>query len=208
MSTLTEFLISHQATLGIAYTPVMTLYLLAMISPIWSAYLLICSAISLAPRERYAWMQNSCLYLRLSIDAIMNPSSLVIYYYAIPYLLGKSAYFSYFFFTNQLGDLSIIASSYFSSVFLGYYLWYAMNTKIFKKIKPGIDFDKEYLMGFYSPSRIFGAAAVLVALFDFEPNISYLLWCNIYIGTVIACTSYAYSVYYASKTAKFLLTNR
>ena len=49
MSTLTEFLQFHQASLGSAYTPLMTLYMLAMISPVWSLYLLVCSLLSLFP---------------------------------------------------------------------------------------------------------------------------------------------------------------
>ena len=208
MSNLTEFLIIHQESLGLAYTPLMTLYMLAIISPIWSAYLVICSALSLAPKERFPMIQSVCLGIRLTLDALLNPSSLVIYYYFIPYYFAKSSYYSYFMYTNRLNEMSIVASTYFSTVLLGYYVWYAINQKLFKRVKPSIDFNREYLISFFSPSRIFGAAAVLIALFDFEQHIAYLLWCNVYIGVLIAIIRYAFSLKFAFDTSKFLLTNK
>ena len=53
MSTLTDFLIVHQSSLGPAYTPLMTIYLFFVLSPIWSIYLLLCALVSLLPDERF-----------------------------------------------------------------------------------------------------------------------------------------------------------
>ena len=208
MSTLTEFLIAHQDSLGLAYTPLMTVYMLAIISPIWSAYLLLCSALSIAPKERFPFVQSICLYTRLTIDAILNPTSLLIYYYAVPYFFKDSSYFHYLYYTNRLNDLSIVPSSYFTIVLLSYFIWYTINMKLFKYVKPSIDFNKEYLISFFSPSRIFGAAAILIVMFDFEKHIAYLLWCNVYIGVSIALLRYAISLKFAFNTSKFLLTNK
>ena len=208
MSNLTEFLIAHQESLGLAYTPLMTLYMLAIISPIWSAYLLLCSALSLAPKERFPIVKTICLYIRLCIDAVLNPTSLLIYYYVAPYFFKHSNYFNYLFYTNRLNELSIVPSSYFTIVLLAYFAWYLVNMKVFKYVKPSIDFNKEYLISFFSPSRIFGAAAVLIVMFDFEQHIAFLLWCNVYIGVFIALFRYAMSLNFAFNTSKFLLTNK
>ena len=63
-------------------------------------------------------------------------------------------------------------------------------------------------MNFYSPSRLFGAAAVMIAAFDFEQHISYLLWCNVYIGIALSFLRYLLSVRYTLATSNFLMTNR
>lgn len=203
MSTLTDFLIVHQASLGSAYTPLMTLYLFATLSPIWSAYLLICSVISLLPKERFPFLQQIALSIRLSIDALLNPSALLAYQWLLPYLLRNSAYLGYFFHQNSFSEQSITPLVYFATITAAYFIWYEFNFFLFKRIKPSIDFNKEYLMNFYSPSRLFGSAAAMIALFDFEPHISYLLWCNVYIGITIATLRYLLSLRYTLSTARF-----
>ena len=208
MSNLTEFLIIHQQSLGAAYTPLMTLYILAVISPLWSCYLLACSIICIAPKERYPFIETISLYLRLTIDSLLNPCSLVLYWYLCPYFFSKYQFFNYLFYNNSLGNPSIVPHAYFSIVLILYFVWYELNKHLFKKIKPGIDFSKEYLINFYSPSRIFGSAAVLIVMFDFEPHISYLLWNNVYIGVIISVVRYGLSIRYAISTANFRLVNR
>ena len=208
MSSLTEFLIAHQQPLGAAYAPLMTLYILAVISPLWSCYLLICSIICIAPKERYPLIEKFSLYLRLIIDSLLNPCSLVLYWYLCPYFLSQYKFFNYLFYTNSLGNQSIVPYAYFSIVLILYFAWYELNKILFKKIKPGIDFSKEYLINFYSPSRIFGSAAILIVMFDFEPHISYLLWNNVYIGVAISIIRYGLSIRYALATSNFLLSNR
>lgn len=208
MSNLTEFLQLHQMTLGLAYTPLMTVYILAMISPMWSLYLLVCSLLSILPTGRFQALADLCLSTRLTIDALFNPVAIVCYCYIIPYYLGNSAYLAYFFFTNSSGSQSILPTPYFALSLFVYMAWYSLNRYVYKAIKPGIDFNKEYLMTFYSPSRVFGSAAVLLALFDFEPTIAYLLWCNVYIGVAISLFRYVNSLYYAFRTANFLMTNK
>ena len=208
MSNLTEFLIAHQQSLGLMYTPVMTLYMFAIISPVWSAYLLVCSFLSLAPTARYPRLADVCLYIRLSSDALLNPCSLVLYWYFLPYYFAQSDNLFYFFYQNRSGALSIKPLVYFTVVFVLYMLLYWVNTTIYKRIKPGIDFNKEYLMTFYSPSRLFGSAGLLIVLFDFDVHIAYLLWCNIYIGVVISVVRYALSLRHAYNTSSFLMTSR
>ncbi|MAV29210.1 MAG: hypothetical protein CMF43_05340 [Legionellales bacterium] len=207
MSTLTEFLQFHQASLGSAYTPLMTLYMLAMISPVWSLYLLVCSFLSLFPVGRFQWLSDVCLSARLTLDAIYNPLMCAAYWYLIPYYLKNSTFITTFFFTNRSGELSIRPTTYFALAIVIYPLWYTLNRIAYKKIKPGIDFSVEYLMSFYSPSRIFGGAAVLVALFDFDPTVAHLLWMNIYIGIFVACCGYFMTLLHAYRTSHFLLTN-
>jgi hypothetical protein len=195
MSNLTEFLQLHQMTLGLAYTPLMTVYILAMISPMWSLYLLVCSLLSILPTGRFQALADLCLSTRLTIDALFNPVAIVCYWYIIPYYLGNGAYLAYFFFTNSSGSQSILPTPYFALSLFVYMAWYSLNRYV-------------YLMTFYSPSRVFGSAAVLLALFDFEPTIAYLLWCNVYIGVAISLFRYVSSLYYAFKTANFLMTNK
>ena len=207
MSTLTEFLQLHEVYLGSAYTPLMTLYILAMITPVWSLYLLACSLLSLIPVGRFQWLSDVCLSSRLTLDAIFNPVMCAAYWYLIPYYLKNTTLITTFFFTNRSGDLSIRPTTYFAVAVVVYPLWYSLNRFVYKKIKPGIDFSVEYLMTFYSPSRIFGSAAILIALFDFDPTVSYLLWANVMIGIMIATGGYLLSALQAYRTSHFLLTN-
>lgn len=207
MSTLTEFLHAHQS-LGYAYTPLMSLYIFAVICPLWSAYLLLCSAMSAAPTERFPVLQHTRVLVRISLDAIYNPVATVLYSFALPYFLGKTYWLSYFFYTNELAQLSISPWSYMITCYVGYVLWYECNKIIFKRIKPSITFDNEYHWFFCSPSRLFGAAGLLLAFFDFEPSISHLLWVNVSLGCAIATLSYATTVYSTIKTSNYLLTNR
>ena len=208
MSNLTEFLILHQQSLGIAYTPVMTLYMLAVISPLWSAYLLLCSLLSLAPTGRVPYLSEVCLSIRLALDAVLNPSGLVLYYYLIPYYLGQSTFLRAFFYANRSGALSIRPGTYILIMLVAYGIWYYLNKIVYKRIKPGMDFHTEYLMSFYSPSRIFGSAGLLIVLFDFETHINFLLWVNVYIGIAISVVRYAISIRYAVLTSNFMMTNR
>lgn len=208
MSNLTEFLIAHQQSLGLSYTPVMTLYMFAVISPVWSAYLLVCSLLSLAPTGRYPKLSPACLYVRLTADALLNPCSLVLYWYIIPYYFAQSDNLFYFFYQNSAAYLSIRPVAYFVVVFLFYMSWYWVNMMLYKRIKPGIDFNKEYLMTFYSPSRVFGSAGLLIVMFDFDVHVAYLLWCNVAIGVLISLLRYVLSLRHAYNTSSFLMTSR
>jgi hypothetical protein len=207
MSNLSEFLQAHES-LGYAYTPVMTLYIFAVICPIWSAYLLICAAMSAAPAERFPIVHNLRVLGRVSLDAIFNPVALTLYYYGLPYFLNKSTWLTYFFYTNGLGNISIHPWAYFITIYIGYVLWYELNKNLFKRIKPSIVFDTEYHWSFTSPSRIFGAAGLLLVFFDFEASIAYLLWTNVAVGFLLATIGYLLSVYHTVKTSHYLLTNR
>lgn len=207
MSNLTEFLQAHQS-LGPAYTPVMALYIFAVICPLWSAYLLVCAAMSAAPAERFPIVHNLRVLVRVSLDAIYSPVALTVYYYALPYFFGKSSWLTYFFYTNELGDQSILPWPYFIASYIGYVLWYELNKIIFKRLKPSIVFDSEYHWSFSSPSRLFGAAGLPLVFFDFEASIAYLLWTNVFVGVLIATVSYILSVYHTVKTSHYLLTNR
>ena len=208
MSTLTDFLIQHQETLGSAYVPLMTLYMLAVISPVWSLYLVVCSLLSIIPKENYPFSAIPCLVVRLIFDAILNPFALIVYTSFIPWFFKDSGYLFYFFYTNIQSDLSILPISYFCSTVVFYLLWYQGNHTFFKQIKPSFDFHKEYLITFYSPSRVFGSAALMIVLFDFDGQISFLLWSNVYVGAFVSIVRYTRMVYYAYTTSHHMLTNR
>ena len=208
MSTLTDFLIQHQETLGNAYAPVMTFYMLAVISPIWSLYLVACSLLSIIPKEKYPFLNMPCHVVRLIFDAILNPFALILYTSFIPWFFNDSPYIFYFFYTNLQSNLSILPIPYLVSSIVFYLLWYQANHALYKNIKPSFDFHKEYLINFYSPSRVFGSAALMIVLFDFDSHIAFLLWSNVYLGACISVIRYLKTLYYAYSTSHHMLTNR
>ena len=208
MSTLTDFLIHHQVSLGSYYTPVMTLFMFAVISPVWSVYLLLCTFIGILPKNEYPILVTPCLIIRLVSDAILNPFALIIYTSLIPWLFDNNDILFYFFYKNSLSELSILPLSYFVCSVLFYLLWYRGNQILYKRIKPRFDFQSEYLITFYSPSRLFGAGAVMIALFDFDAQISFLLWNTVYLGALISVVRYCHTLYYAYSTSSYMLTNR
>lgn len=185
----------------------MTLYLFAVMSPIWSLYLVVCSLLSLMPSNAYPILEKPKIFIRVFFDSILNPFTLVFYGWFFNYMFMDRPTLNYFF--NKIDNqLEIIPTSYFLAAVILYFSWYRLNHLVFKKIKPSFDFHKEYLLGFYSPSRLFGSAVILIVLLDFDDTILELLWGNIYLGIAIATVRYGLVLWHAYKTSSFLLTNR
>lgn len=200
-----SFLESHK-TLGALYEPIMGGFLLlSLLSPVWLTYLVYLSVLSLLNHlitqgcllEYKPRIKSFCTtvatpynnlhtFLRISADGLLNPCFLVIYPYALNYLLGNTDALSTFVYTNKLGQTSYYSIPYFSIALVSYWLWtFGLHT-LLNSQKPAYQLHTHLLTRFFSPSRIFGSAVVYLVVFDFNNSIDYLLWTNVYTGAGLA----------------------
>ena len=76
------------------------------------------------------------------------------------------------------------------------------NNLLLKYYRPYTDYKKELQPSFFSFTRFFGSAGLLLAVIPFEYEIDILLWKQLLIGSTFSIIGYSYrirKVFYADK---------
>ena len=209
-----SFLVAHN-TLGTMYEPLMGLFvLLSVLSPIWLCYVFLCAALAsiqhvikkgtlvqFKPKLKAICIRllriydQFYLFCRVSLDGLLNPTSLVMYPIITGYLYGGTPEMDYFTYINQFGQSSFYAKPYFAFAFVSYWVWVLLSYRVIKSNRQSYILTKHMITPFFSPSRVFGSAVIGLIIYDFSNTIDYLLWVNVYIGACIAIINLTIRLY-------------
>ena len=194
---ITDYIMSHQVSLGNYYQPLMSLFILVIFIPIWGVYCLICTLLSVienATKEDAPIIADYCHKSRFILEGLFNPCALPLYNWFVGSYL--TSYEQYFFYTNSLSLTSHHPTIYAISVSICYLVWIHLVMRLIKFYQPTANYETVFLSPTINVSRIFGACALVIVIFDFNLTIDELLWNNVYIGCLIAITSFVYRLFY------------
>ena len=197
---ITDYITSHQSSLGQYYQPLMSLFILMIFIPVWGAYCLVCTIISIvenATKEDFPIIADYCHKCRFIIEGIYNPCALPIYNWVVTNYL--TSYQKYFFYKNTLGLYSHYPFIYVLSVCTGYLVWIHFVMRVVKYYQPTSHYENIFLSPSINASRIVGACALVIVIFDFNTTIDALLWNNVYLGCIIAICSFVFRFLYLMK---------
>ena len=194
---ITDFIVNQKADLGSSYEIAMSFFVLLTISlPFWSIYCFACSMISLIAsyaKNKSDYVVKQCTLARNILDGIYNPCALPIYNYFVAKYL--SYFDNYFYYNNSLGMRSHHPFIYLVLVAITYQYWIKYTTMILRFLLINVRYELDLQTRSMSPSRIFGACALVIVIFDFNTTIDELLHYNVYFGIILACTGFLYRLF-------------
>ena len=194
---ITDFILNQKTSLGTAYEPAMAFFVLVTLSiPFWSVYCVSCALISLIAsyaKDKSDFVLKQCAFIRNILDGMYNPCALPIYNYFVGKYLN---YFDhYFFYNNSIGMRSHHPFIYILLVTITYQYWIKYITGILRFLLLNVRYEIDLQTRSLSPSRVFGACALVIVIFDFNATIEELLLYNVYFGIVIAVSTFCKRLY-------------